>query len=108
MNLNMNSLDRRRFLRGTGLALALPLFETFATSLARASEETSQPRRLACFYFPDGVPMPLPEDPAYRNWAWFPLVVVFSLLTYVGASIAMWGAVPEPCMCASVRLWDRR
>ncbi len=73
MNLNMNSLDRRRFLRGTGLALALPLFETFATSLARASEETSQPRRLACFYFPDGVPMPLPEDPAYRNWAWFPL-----------------------------------
>ncbi|NQV26118.1 MAG: DUF1552 domain-containing protein [Rhodopirellula sp.] len=73
MTLNLNSLDRRRFLRGTGLALALPLFETFATSLARASDETSQPRRLACFYFPDGVPMPLPEDPAYKDWAWFPL-----------------------------------
>ncbi len=73
MALNLNSLDRRRFLRGAGLALTLPLFETFTTPLARASEETSQPRRLACFYFPDGVPMPLPEDPAYKDWAWFPL-----------------------------------
>jgi hypothetical protein len=73
MTLNLNSLDRRRFLRGTGLALALPLFETFATSFANASDETSQPRRLACFYFPDGVPMPLLEDPAYKDWAWFPL-----------------------------------
>ena len=73
MTLNLNSLDRRRFLRGTGLALALPLFETFATSFANASDETSRPRRLACFYFPDGVPMPLLEDPAYKDWAWFPL-----------------------------------
>jgi hypothetical protein len=73
MTLNLNSLDRRRFLRGTGLALALPLFETFATSLAKATDENSPPRRLACFYFPDGVPMPLPEDPAHKDWAWFPL-----------------------------------
>ena len=73
MTLNLNSLDRRRFLRGTGLALALPLFETFATSTTRASEESTQPRRLACFYFPDGVPMPLTEDPAHKDWAWFPL-----------------------------------
>ena len=73
MPLNLNSLDRRRFLRGTGLALALPLFETFAPSFAKASRHAAQPRRLACFYFPDGVPMPLPEDPAYKDWAWFPL-----------------------------------
>lgn len=73
MTLNLNSLDRRRFLRGTGLALALPLFETFATSTTRASDESTQPRRLACFYFPDGVPMPLAEDPAHKDWAWFPL-----------------------------------
>ena len=32
----------------------------------------TNPKRLACFYFPDGVPMPLPEDPAYKEWAWFP------------------------------------
>ncbi|MFT4557976.1 MAG: hypothetical protein ACI92S_003350 [Planctomycetaceae bacterium] len=73
MTLNLNSLDRRRFLRGTGLALALPLFETFARSSAQAAADASRPRRLACFYFPDGVPMPLPEDPAYKDWAWFPL-----------------------------------
>ena len=73
MTLNLNSLYRRRFLRGTGLALALPLFETFAGTSVRAAYDSPTPRRLACFYFPDGVPMPLPEDPAYEDWAWFPL-----------------------------------
>jgi len=73
MNLNLNSLDRRRFLRGAGLALALPLFESFGARLATASEASTQPRRLACFYFPDGVPMPLAEDPAHSDWSWFPL-----------------------------------
>lgn len=66
------SLDRRRFLRGAGVALALPSFESFTRSSAKADVDSSSPRRLACFYFPDGVPMPLPEDPAYKDWAWFP------------------------------------
>lgn len=73
MTHNLNSLDRRRFLCGTGVALALPQFETFASRSAESVKEKSQPRRLACFYFPDGVPMPLPEEPAYKDWAWFPL-----------------------------------
>ena len=72
MNLNLNSLDRRRFLRGTGIALALPLFESLAMPSAKASINSSPPKRLACFYFPDGVPMPLPADPAHQDWAWFP------------------------------------
>lgn len=29
------------------------------------------------------------------SWEWFPLVVFFSLLTYVGATIALMGAMPE-------------
>lgn len=66
-------LDRRRFLRGTGIALALPLFESFVTPTANANEKKRNPRRLACFYFPDGVPMPLPEEPAYKDWFWFPI-----------------------------------
>lgn len=70
--MNLNSLDRRRFLRGTGVALALPLFECVASSRLLASEETSLVKRLACIYFPDGVGMPLPQDPAYKDWAWFP------------------------------------
>ncbi len=72
MTLNLNSLDRRRFLRGAGVALALPLFESILTSSARAAVGSTNPRRLACFYFPDGVPMPLPEDPAHKDWSWFP------------------------------------
>jgi hypothetical protein len=72
MNL-MNSLDRRRFLRGTGTALALPLFETFCPAMARSDETIVNPKRLGCFYFPDGVPMPLPEEPDYKDWFWFPL-----------------------------------
>ncbi len=70
--MNLNSLDRRRFLRGAGLALALPFFETFRPSHAWGAVALQNPKRLGCFYFPDGVPMPLPQDPAYRDWFWFP------------------------------------
>ena len=70
MNLNLNSLDRRRFLRGAGVALSLPVFESLVDPTA-ADQTPANPKRLGCFYFPDGVPMPLPEDPAYQDWLWF-------------------------------------
>lgn len=70
--IDFSSLDRRRFLRGAKLALALPLFETFHPTIARGADPSPNPKRLGCFYFPDGVPMPLPEDPAYQEWFWFP------------------------------------
>lgn len=66
-----SGLDRRKFLRGTGIALALPLFESVA-SVANAAESSAKPKRLACFYVPDGVPMPLVDDPAHKDWVWFP------------------------------------
>ena len=69
--MNIRALDRRRFLRGSGVALALPLFESFATA-SKASGPRGPRKRLACIYFPDGVPMPLKEDPAFEDWAWFP------------------------------------
>ncbi len=72
MSLNLNSLDRRRFLRGTGVALALPLLESVTLPTTQAASAASPPKRLACFYFPDGVPMPLAEDPAHADWSWFP------------------------------------
>src|SRR6056297_705364 len=72
MNTKLSALDRRRFLRGaSGFALALPAFETFCGN-ANAAEKPVHPRRLACFYLPNGVPMPLQEDPAYQDWSWFP------------------------------------
>ncbi|MFT7678288.1 MAG: hypothetical protein ACI8QC_002274 [Planctomycetota bacterium] len=68
MHTDIAFLDRRRFLRGSAVALALPWFESFAGAAAK-----SQPRkRFACIYVPDGVPMPLAEDPAFQDWSWFP------------------------------------
>ncbi len=67
MKIDIAALDRRRFLRGTAAALALPMLESFAPRHARP-----QRKRFACVYWPDGVPMPLAEDPAYQDWAWFP------------------------------------
>lgn len=71
MKTNLTSLDRRRFLRGCGVSLALPWLESFAR-FATATESPAGRKRLACFYMPDGVPMPLAEDPAHQDWAWFP------------------------------------
>lgn len=70
MNIRLDRVDRRRFLRGSGVALALPLFGTFRSFGSEAA--SSNPKRLGCFYFADGVPMPLANDPAYEDWAWFP------------------------------------
>jgi hypothetical protein len=70
MSIEIRRIDRRRFLRGTGIALALPCLGSLRPAVAGGP--LSAPRRLGCFYFPDGVPMPLAEDPAYEDWAWFP------------------------------------
>jgi hypothetical protein len=75
MKIDIARLDRRRFLRGSGFALALPWFPSLAKSLAGGSSNNrprSRPKRFATIYFPDGVPMPLAEDPAHQDWAWFP------------------------------------
>lgn len=71
MHVNPGLLDRRRFLRGSGVALGLPWLES-VFRVADAAEQVNRPKRLACFYMPDGVPMPLAEDPAYQDWSWFP------------------------------------
>ena len=72
MKTKLPTLDRRNFLRGFGgFALALPAFETFS-KVAGAAEKPGNRKRLACFYLPNGVPMPRKEDPAYQDWSWFP------------------------------------
>ncbi len=47
-------LDRRHFLRGAGVALALPLLESLAPRL-RAGEKAATPRRLVCLCAPLGL-----------------------------------------------------
>ena len=41
MNLNLSSINRRRFLRGTGITLALPLLESFAGFASGAEQEAT-------------------------------------------------------------------
>ncbi len=72
MRTKFSQLDRRRFLLGSGLALSLPMLETHGAQVDVKGDQLDAPKRLACFYMPDGVPMPLVEDPAHQDWSWFP------------------------------------
>ena len=59
-------LNRRSFLRGTGVALALPALDAMAKA-----KTVAEPRRLAAVYFPFGVSI---QDEKSKNaeWGWFP------------------------------------
>ena len=70
MNTKISKLDRRQFIRGVGgFALTLPALECLADA---GNAQPQNKHRFASFYVPDGVPMPLKEDPAYQEWSWFP------------------------------------
>lgn len=63
-------LSRRTFLRAAGVSIGLPLLEgmTPVGRLARAAEAKAAPRRLACFYVPNGV----------NNSCWIPATAGFN------------------------------
>lgn len=60
-------LDRRTFLRGTGMALALPWLE----AMASAGSAAAVPKRFCAFFFGNGVSLTKPTDPT-SDWNWFP------------------------------------
>ncbi len=64
-------LDRRTFLRGTGVSLALPWLECMARAGEPASSESSRPKRMCAMYFGFGVGLPA-EDSDVAAWRWFP------------------------------------
>jgi hypothetical protein len=71
------TIDRRRFLIGSTIALMLPALESFAADPAGAAgkgADKGPPRRFLSVYHPDGVGMPLKADPAWTDWSWFPRV----------------------------------
>lgn len=94
-------LSRRTFLQGTGLALALPWFETFAVG-SSAKDET--PRRFVSVYHPDGVGLPLKSDPAWEDWSWFPrggetdfqLTKVLDVLEPLRSDITIYSGLSHP------------
>ena len=73
MGWNMNHIDRRRFLRGSGVALALPMFGSLSISSAR------EPR--SCWRIQSGLAASISQMAfqchcrktlPIRTWAWFP------------------------------------
>ena len=101
MNHKSVLLSRRAFLRGTGLALALPWFESFALGGA-GQEET--PKRFLSVYHPDGVGLPLKTDPAWKDWSWFPrgsekdfeLTKVLDVLEPLRSEITIYSGLSHP------------
>ncbi|MDA7881408.1 DUF1552 domain-containing protein [Akkermansiaceae bacterium] len=96
-----SSLDRRRFLHGAGVFLALPWFETFA---AKNSRQDPTPKRFLSVYHPDGVGLPVREDPAWRDWSWFPrggernfeLTKVLDVLEPLRGDISIYSGLSHP------------
>ena len=64
-------LNRRTFLRGTGVSLGLPWLECMSGSSHASAIEKSRAKRLCAFYFGFGVSLPK-EDSDQAKWRWFP------------------------------------
>lgn len=65
-------LDRRTFLRGTGVAASLPLLDAMRPLL---HEQPGDPvRRMVYVYFPNGASMPKENDKKWGQWRWLPHV----------------------------------
>lgn len=96
-------MGRRTFLRGTGVALALPWFETFA---ADSPSSDDNPKRFVSIYHPDGVGLPLKEDPAWKDWSWFPrggerdfeLTKVLDVLEPLRGDITIYSGLSHPAV----------
>ncbi len=103
MKTQATSLSRRTFLRGTGIALALPWLETFAVAGSNADET---PKRFLSVYHPDGVGLPLKSDPAWKDWSWFPrggerdfeLTKVLDVLEPLRSEITIYSGLSHPAV----------
>ncbi|MFN0020576.1 MAG: DUF1552 domain-containing protein [Pirellulaceae bacterium] len=95
------TFPRRNFLRGAGVALALPWFESLALANVAPS---ATPRRFLSVYHPDGVGLPLKSDPAWKDWSWFPrggekdfeLTKVLEVLEPVRSDITIYSGLSHP------------
>jgi len=68
MTNNSTLMKRRNFLKFAGIGLSLPWMETFAAK----TEEKNKTTRFVSIYHPDGVGLPRQDDPAWKDWSWFP------------------------------------
>src|ERR1043165_1220892 len=61
-------LDRRTFLRGAGLSLALPWLE----AMSHANPPGQRPKRFCAFFFGNGVALPGRNRPHFQACHWYP------------------------------------
>jgi hypothetical protein len=61
-------LDRRSFLRGAGVSLALPWLE----AMSHADAPAPRPKRFCAIFFGNGVSLPPRNRPDHEDWHWFP------------------------------------
>lgn len=64
------TIHRRTFLRGLGVACALPSLEAMA---ARRRPAAPRPKRFCALYIPNGVSIPPTDHPGHETWSWFPM-----------------------------------
>lgn len=96
-------IPRRNFLRGAGVALALPWLESLARADSMKSV-TPTPKRFLSVYHPDGVGLPLKSDPAWNDWSWFPrggekdfeLTKVLDVLEPLRSEITIYSGLSHP------------
>jgi hypothetical protein len=69
MNIKSGHLHRRTVLKGLGVIIPLPLFDSMLW--ADVAEAPAAKKRFCTFYFPFGVPV-TPEGHPHENWNWFP------------------------------------
>ncbi|MFM2096722.1 MAG: hypothetical protein RIS70_3846 [Planctomycetota bacterium] len=101
MSDRFRTVDRRGFLRGAGVALALPWLESYA---AASPAPSAAPKRFLSVYHPDGVGLPLKEDPAWHDWSWFPrggekdfqLTKVLDVLEPLRSEITIYSGLSHP------------
>jgi len=94
-------LDRRTVLKGAGVSLALPMFESMLS--AAPDEAMAAPRRLCGILFPYGVALPKDESPD-RQWGWFPqgkgrdyqLTNVLKPLEPLMSDVSIFGGLSHP------------
>lgn len=99
------TFERRNFLRGAGVALALPWLESLAWGeSARSAARSAAPKRFLSVYHPDGVGLPLKSDPAWNDWSWFPrggekdfeLTKVLDVLEPLRSEITIYSGLSHP------------
>jgi hypothetical protein len=74
MGKKSTTISRRTFLKGAGVACALPYLECMAQNKPQQSltKAIPAPKRLCYVFVPNGVCLPHESETKYQQWHWFP------------------------------------